>query len=57
LWPRWLLLLGIVLMAVSLYMQRGLWGLGERIWQALRRNPPVHANPADAGDDPATERI
>lgn len=37
LWPRWLLLLGIVLIAVSLFMQRGLWGLGERIWLALRR--------------------
>ena len=38
LWPRWLLLLGLVLIAVSLFMQRGLWGLGERIWQAVRRN-------------------
>ena len=38
LWPRWLLLLGLVLIAVSLFMQRGLWGLGERIWQAARRN-------------------
>ena len=36
LWPRWLLLLGLVLIAVSLFMQRGLWGLGERIWQAFR---------------------
>lgn len=31
LWPRWLLLLGLVLVAVSLFMQRGLWGLGERL--------------------------
>jgi branched-chain amino acid transport system permease protein len=23
---------------VSLFMQRGLWGLGERIWRAVRRN-------------------
>lgn len=38
LWPRWLLLLGLVLIAVSLFMQRGLWGLGERIWRAVRRN-------------------
>lgn len=38
LWPRWLLLLGLVLIAVSLFMQRGLWGLGERIWGAVRRN-------------------
>ncbi|SAK44671.1 ABC transporter permease [Caballeronia hypogeia] len=38
LWPRWLLLLGLVLIAVSLFMQRGLWGLGERIWRAVKRN-------------------
>nr|WP_223217685.1 branched-chain amino acid ABC transporter permease [Paraburkholderia phenoliruptrix] len=69
LWPRWLLLLGIVLMAVSLYMQRGLWGLGERLWQALRRAPADNAQTAgaaaqtsraagatDAGDDTAKER-
>lgn len=37
LWPRWLLLLGLVLMAVSLWMQRGLWGLGETIWVRLSR--------------------
>jgi branched-chain amino acid transport system permease protein len=37
LWPRWLLLLGLVLIAVSLFMQRGLWGLGERIWRTIRR--------------------
>ena len=37
LWPRWLLLLGLVLIAVSLFMQRGLWGLGERVVASLRR--------------------
>jgi branched-chain amino acid transport system permease protein len=37
LWPRWLLLLGLVLIAVSLFVQRGLWGLAERIWRAARR--------------------
>jgi branched-chain amino acid transport system permease protein len=36
LWPRWLLLLGLVLMAISLWMQRGLWGLGETLWRRLR---------------------
>lgn len=36
LWPRWLLLLGLVLMAVSLWMQRGLWGLGESAWRRIR---------------------
>lgn len=35
LWPRWLLLLGLVLMAVSLWMQRGLWGLGQTIGARL----------------------
>jgi branched-chain amino acid transport system permease protein len=48
LWPRWLLLLGLVLIAVSLFMQRGLWGLGERIWKAVRRETPV-----DSGEEPA----
>ncbi|HEX7684256.1 MAG TPA: branched-chain amino acid ABC transporter permease [Trinickia sp.] len=38
LWPRWLLLLGLVLIAVSLFMQRGLWGLGERICRAVKRD-------------------
>jgi len=35
LWPRWLLLLGMVLMAVSLWLQRGLWGLGQAIGARL----------------------
>jgi branched-chain amino acid transport system permease protein len=35
LWPRWLLLLGLVLMAVSLWMQRGLWGLGQTLWSKM----------------------
>jgi branched-chain amino acid transport system permease protein len=52
LWPRWLLLLGIVLIAVSLFMQRGLWGLGERIWQSLRRK-----SSADAGNDADKEPV
>lgn len=35
-WPRWLLLLGVLLMVISLYMQQGLWGVLERVWNALR---------------------
>lgn len=35
-WPRWLLLLGLLLMLISLYMQQGLWGLLEKIWNAVR---------------------
>ncbi|WP_321915105.1 branched-chain amino acid ABC transporter permease [Paraburkholderia sp. J11-2] len=44
LWPRWLLLLGLVLIAVSLFMQRGLWGLGERVAVALRRTEGADAH-------------
>jgi branched-chain amino acid transport system permease protein len=45
LWPRWLLLLGLVLMAISLWMQRGLWGLGEKLWLMVqsRREPATQA--------------
>lgn len=31
LWPRWLLLFGLLLMGVSLYMQGGLWGVCKLI--------------------------
>ena len=34
---RWLLVLGVVLMLVSLGMQRGLWGLCETLWGLLWR--------------------
>ena len=37
LWPRWLMLLGVLLMVVSLAMQGGLWGLGEQLWRLVRR--------------------
>ncbi len=36
LWPRWLMLLGLLLIGVSLFMHKGLWGLGERVWNARR---------------------
>ena len=36
LWPRWLLLLGLTLMTVSLWMQRGLWGLLEKLFQKMQ---------------------
>lgn len=39
-WPRWLLLLGVLLMVISLYMQQGIWGLLERIWHAMRGRQP-----------------
>lgn len=42
-WPRWLLLLGLVLVAVALFLQRGLWGLAERLYDAVfhRKRTPV----------------
>lgn len=52
LWPRWLLLLGVVLMIVSLGMQRGLWGLGETLWALVRRKAPA-ADTAKTQGDPA----
>ncbi|GKS76355.1 branched-chain amino acid ABC transporter permease [Acidovorax sp. SUPP950] len=51
LWPRWLLLLGVVLMAVSLGMQRGLWGLLESAWGRLRGlRGGANATTAGTGD-------
>ena len=51
LWPRWLLLLGVVLMVISLGMQRGLWGLFESAWDRLRgAKHPTDPTPAGTGD-------
>lgn len=36
LWPRWLMLLGFLLIAVSLYMQKGLWGVCEKLLLRLK---------------------
>ncbi|CAN7316837.1 branched-chain amino acid ABC transporter permease [Variovorax sp. LjRoot84] len=35
LWPRWLMLLGVLLVVISLGMQRGLWGLVEDAFRAV----------------------
>lgn len=59
LWPRWLMLLGMVLIVVSLGMQRGLWGLGESILQRLRpgKKPAADADPvADASTVTRTQQ-
>lgn len=48
LWPRWLLMLGLVLMAVSLWMQRGLWGLGETLWILVSRQRSQSTRKASA---------
>ncbi|MFP5406179.1 MAG: branched-chain amino acid ABC transporter permease [Gammaproteobacteria bacterium] len=52
LWPRWLLLLGLLLMAIALYMRQGLWGLGARLLGALRR-PRVAATDPSIPEGPA----
>lgn len=55
LWPRWLLLLGMVLMAVSLWMQRGLWGLGQTIGARLRgKRGPVRKEAIEQASATAT---
>ena len=53
LWPRWLLLLGLVLIAVSLWMQRGLWGLGEKLWAAVERKRDQASSQAGAQGEKA----
>lgn len=40
LWPRWLLLLGALLIALALFMQGGIWGLIERAVAVIRGRPP-----------------
>ncbi|EJM95986.1 ABC-type branched-chain amino acid transport system, permease component [Herbaspirillum sp. YR522] len=37
-WPRWMMLLGLLLIAVALYMQKGIWGVLERAARSLRGN-------------------
>lgn len=49
LWPRWLLILGVVLMVVSLGLQRGLWGLGESAWNRLTGRSRIGSNAASHG--------
>lgn len=45
LWPRWLMLLGLALMALSLWLQRGLWGLVETLARALSNWRKAAADP------------
>ncbi len=48
LWPRWLLLLGLLLIAVSIGMQRGLWGVGESAWRRVFRKTLLDAKSPQA---------
>ncbi len=41
-WPRWLLLLGLCLITVALFLQRGLWGLVEKLFdKVVGRSAPL----------------
>ena len=40
-WPRWLLVLGIILIVVAGYLRGGLWSGVEWVWQRLRVRWPV----------------
>lgn len=50
LWPRWLLLFGVLLMVISLYMQGGLWGMCRFVFRRGRREEPAPITPV-AGPD------
>lgn len=59
LWPRWLMLLGFLLIAVSLFMQRGLWGLGSTLWarvRGMRAGQPAIGPKPDAAAPAREER-
>ncbi|WP_421566968.1 branched-chain amino acid ABC transporter permease [Ochrobactrum sp. EDr1-4] len=49
-WPRWLLLLGLALIVVSLFAQKGLWGLLEKLVAALSSRREEAAKP-DAAEE------
>ncbi len=46
-WPRWLLLLGLVLVTVALFLQRGLWGLVERGYDLIFRRDRAPDTPVE----------
>lgn len=50
-WPRWLLLLGLALVVVALFLQKGLWGLVEKLWIAA-----TGARAATSGQDVRKEQ-
>jgi branched-chain amino acid transport system permease protein len=54
LWPRWLMLLGFLLIGVSLYMHKGLYGLAQSLLQKIRPRQAA-AEVAQINDNPAKE--
>lgn len=51
LWPRWLLLFGFLLMAVSLYLQGGLWGACSMLFGKFK--PAAAAKPESGAKEPS----
>ncbi|MGB7192458.1 MAG: branched-chain amino acid ABC transporter permease [Collimonas pratensis] len=54
LWPRWLMLLGFLLIGVSLYMHKGLYGLAQSLLQKLQSQRTA-AGAAQINTNPAKE--
>ena len=52
-WPRWMMLLGLLLIAVTLYMQKGVWGVFERLVLAVRRSEKVPPSALDTHKEQA----
>lgn len=52
LWPRWLMLLGFLLIGVALYMHKGLFGVVQSLWLRLRP-----ASAVDNATDSATSTV
>ena len=44
-WPRWMMLLGFLLIGVTLYMQKGIWGVLEAIHRRFQRAPANDSDP------------
>jgi branched-chain amino acid transport system permease protein len=51
-WPRWMLLLGLLLIAIVMFMRRGLWGALESLVGLVRARRPGGAAPAEPGAPP-----
>ncbi|MGH1571980.1 branched-chain amino acid ABC transporter permease [Methylobacterium sp. P31] len=55
-WPRWLLLLGALLIAIALFMQRGLWGLIEGVATFIAKGTNTETTPVSEGVVPEERR-
>lgn len=51
-WPRWLMLLGALLIGLALFMQQGLWGVVERLVGLVRGRGSPKSLPASPSKTP-----